>query len=130
MPGGFNVIDGIHAIFYSKRANRMRAFLADVLELPWVDAGGGWPIYAAPPAELAVHPGKEQEHELYLVSDDIHGDVAKLAKRGVKTTGPIVDRGWGLVTQLKIPGGDTLGIYEPRHPRPKAKVRRASRAKR
>ena len=30
------------------------------------------------------------------------------------------DAGWGLLTQLTLPGGGKLGIYEPRHARPKA----------
>jgi len=119
------MINGIHAIFFTKRANRMRAFLSDVLELPSVDAGGGWPIFAAPPTELAVHPSDgKAEHELYLMCDDVHAVTQQLAKRGVKTTMPIADRGWGLVTELRIPGGDTIGLYEPKHPSPVKRSRR------
>jgi hypothetical protein len=28
---------------------------------------------------------------------------------------PVADRGWGLVTTLELPGGDMLGLYEPKH---------------
>jgi hypothetical protein len=115
------MITGIHAILYSKHADALRAFLSDVLALPSVDAGGGWPIYAAPPTELAVHPTDgEPEHELYLMCDDVNATVAMLAERGIKTASPIADRGWGLLTTIELPGGERIGLYEPRHPRPNA----------
>ena len=89
-----------------------------VLELPSVDAGGGWPIFAGPPLEIAVHPADgEPSHELYLMCDDVHSVVAKLAERGIETT-PIADRGWGLVTSVRLPGGEEIGLYEPKHPSP------------
>jgi hypothetical protein len=44
------VITGIHAIVFSPEAEKVRGFFADVLGLPSVDAGGGWPIFALPPA--------------------------------------------------------------------------------
>ena len=50
------MITGMHAIVFSPDADKTREFFADVLGLPSVDAGGGWPIFALPPAELAVHP--------------------------------------------------------------------------
>jgi hypothetical protein len=113
------VISGVHAILYSRHADSVRAFLSEVLEFPSVDAGGGWPIFAGPPLELAVHPiDGDPEHELYLMCDDVYGVTAKLAERGVVTTMPITDRGWGLVTQLRLPDGDEIGLYEPRHPSP------------
>jgi hypothetical protein len=31
-------------------------------------------------------------------------------------TGPPSDRGWGLLTGIRLPGGGQLGLYEPRHP--------------
>jgi hypothetical protein len=112
------MITGVHAIIYSKHADELRAFLGDVLGWPSVDAGGGWPIYAAPPAELAIHPTDEApEHELYLMCDDVHAVVAQLTARGIETT-PITDRGWGLLTTIRVPGGDELAVYEPRHPSP------------
>jgi len=115
------MITGMHAIIYSKEADRIRKFLAEVLELPSVDAGEGWPIFAAPPTELAVHPTEgESSRELFLMCDDIHLTVARLAARGVETTMPVTDRGWGIATELRLPGGDTIGIYEPRHPSPLA----------
>jgi len=50
------VITGIHAVVFSPDADKVRAFFADELSLPSVDAGGGWRIFALPPAELAIHP--------------------------------------------------------------------------
>jgi catechol 2,3-dioxygenase-like lactoylglutathione lyase family enzyme len=41
------MITGLHAIFYSPDADKVRAFLRDVLGLKSVDAGHGWLIFAA-----------------------------------------------------------------------------------
>ena len=43
-------------------------------------------------------------------------DPERLAAKGVEFTMPIRDQGWGLLTQVKLPDGETLGLYEPRHP--------------
>ncbi|MGP6159396.1 MAG: VOC family protein [Vulcanimicrobiaceae bacterium] len=113
------MIGGIHAILYSKHPESVRSFLGEILELPSVDAGEGWPIFAAPPTELAVHPTEgEPEHELYLMCADVHAVVAKLAAKGVETTIPISEQDWGLVTSLRLPGGDEIGLYQPKHPSP------------
>ena len=50
------MITGTHAIVFAQDAEAARAFFADVLDLGAVDAGGGWLIFALPPAELACHP--------------------------------------------------------------------------
>jgi hypothetical protein len=103
-------------MIYSKAVADMQRFLGDVLEFRSVEAGDDWPIYAAPPTELAVHPTDGASgHELFLVCDDIHAVTAALAARGVTTTAPITARSWGLATTLRLPGGDEIGIYEPRH---------------
>jgi hypothetical protein len=113
------MINGMHVILYSKHAEKVREFLGEVLQLSSVDAGGGWPIYTAPPTELAVHPTDgEPEHEVYLMCNDVDAVVAELAKRGIRPDGAIVDRGWGLLATLVLPGGERLGLYEPRHPSP------------
>jgi hypothetical protein len=110
-------VTGIHALIYSPQAEELRRVLDDVFGWDQVDAGGGWPIYALPPAELAVHPG-EPHHELSLMCDDITGTIAALAAKGVAVQGEPQDRGWGVATTLVFPGGVEMLLYEPRHPSP------------
>jgi hypothetical protein len=111
------VITGVHALVFSKDAEAVRAFLRDVLDLPAVDAGGGWLIFALPPAELAAHPAEQSgTHELYLMCDDITATVEELEAKGVEFAGPVTEQGFGLMTRIKLPGGGELGLYEPRHP--------------
>jgi catechol 2,3-dioxygenase-like lactoylglutathione lyase family enzyme len=113
------VITGVHAIIFTREAEGVRAFLRDVLELPSVDAGGGWLIFALPPAELAAHPAEEDgRHELYLMCDDIRATVAELKAKGVEVSDEISDEGFGLMTSLALPGGGELALYEPRHASP------------
>jgi predicted enzyme related to lactoylglutathione lyase len=113
------VITGAHAIIYSRDADGVRAFFRDVLELPSVDAGHGWLIFALPPAEVAAHPTDDAARsELYLMCDDIHATVAELEAKGVEFARPIAEERWGLVTAIKLPGGAEVGLYEPRHPTP------------
>jgi glyoxalase/bleomycin resistance protein/dioxygenase superfamily protein len=113
------MISGVHAVIFSKDAEGLRAFLRDVLELSSIDAGGGWLIFALPPAELAAHPTDDDgHHELYLMCDDLEATVDDLTGRRVEFTRPITDEGFGLMTAMKLPGGGELGLYEPRHPTP------------
>ena len=116
-------INGAHAIIYSKDADADRAFFRDVLKFPNADAGHGWLIFALPPAEVAVHPGEaNDQHEFYLMCDDVEAFIADMKKRKVKC-GPIHDERWGRLTEVSLPGGGKLGVYEPKHPRPKSIVR-------
>lgn len=111
------MINGAHVILYSRDAEADRRFLGDVLGLDHVDAGGGWLIFRAPPAELAVHPTEAAgTHELYLMCDDVQATVDQLEAKGVQMAKPISNQGWGLVTAIRLPGGDDLGLYEPLHP--------------
>jgi predicted enzyme related to lactoylglutathione lyase len=113
------VITGVHAIVFSPEAEKVREFFADVLDLPSVDAGGGWPIYALPPAEAAVHPSDGgSRHELYLMCDDIDATLAGLRGKGVEVARDISDEGWGLLAAIRLPDGAELAIYQPRHPSP------------
>ena len=112
------MITGAHAIIYSTNPEADRAFLRDVLGLPHVDVGGGWLIFGLPPAEMAVHPGDQGgRQELFLMCDDIHAFIADMEGRKVTYT-PIQNQGWGRLTQVTLPGGGKLGVYEPRHARP------------
>src|SRR5262249_45824218 len=55
------------------------AFFRDVLGFPSVDVGDGWLIFAAPPSEVACHPGEtNSKHELYLMCDDVQAEIARL----------------------------------------------------
>jgi predicted enzyme related to lactoylglutathione lyase len=111
------MINGVHAIVFSPEAEKVRAFFGEVLGLSSVDAGGGWPIFALPPAELAVHPSDgESRHELYLMCDDIRATLAELAGRGVEVAREVRDQRWGLVAAVRLPDGSELALYEPRHP--------------
>jgi predicted enzyme related to lactoylglutathione lyase len=113
------VITGAHSIIYSAEPDGVRAFFRDVLELPHVDAGHGWLIFALPPAEVAAHPSDSGgRHELYLMCDDIHATVKALQAKGVEFSRPIAEERWGLVTAIRLPGGAEIGLYEPRHPTP------------
>jgi len=114
------MIIGAHSIIYSTDAQADREFLRDVLKLPHVDVGEGWLIFGLPPAEVAMHPGEKNDiHEFYLMCDDIEEFVSQMAAHQVGCD-PVQDRGYGLCTQITLPGGGRLGVYQPRHARPEA----------
>ena len=113
-------IIGSHSIIYSKDSAADRVFLKDVLKFPNVDVGDGWLIFGLPPSEVAVHPSEKNDvHEFYLMCDDVEALVAELQEREIACD-PIHNLGWGLITQVALPGGGKLGIYQPRHARPPA----------
>ena len=113
------MITGAHSIIYSTSPDADRAFLRDVLKLPNVDVGDGWLIFGLPPAEVAFHPSNENDvHEFYLMCDDVEALIVDLQNQNV-ACGPVQNQGWGLLTQVTLPGGGKLGIYQPRHARPK-----------
>jgi hypothetical protein len=113
------MITGAHAVIFTGDADAVRAFLSNTLGFASVDAGGGWLIFALPPAELAAHPTDgASHHELYLMCDDVHATVDELERKGVRFSRPISDEGFGLLTAIEMPGGGELGLYEPRHPSP------------
>ncbi len=113
------MISGAHCIIYSKDSEADRAFLRDVLKLTHVDVGDGWLIFGLPPSEVAIHPSHTSEaHELYLMCDDIGAFVAAMKKQGI-ACGAVSNQGWGLLSQVTLPGGGKLGVYQPRHARPK-----------
>ena len=112
------MITGTHAIIYSSNADADKAFFKDILKLTNVDVGRGWLIFGLPPSELAVHPAENSTtHELYLMCDDISLFIEAMGKHNIACTEP-QDQGWGILTQLTLPGGGSLGVYQPRHARP------------
>ena len=111
-------IIGAHSIIFSTDPEADRAFLRDVLHLPHVDTGDGWLIFGLPPAELAVHPYKRNNvHKFYLMIDDIGEFIEEMGQLGVVYE-PLVEAEWGLLTNITLPGGGKLGIYQPKHARP------------
>lgn len=113
------MIVGAHSIIYSKNPEADRAFLKDVLQLTNADVGHGWLIFGLPPSEVAVHPGeKNGVHEFYLMCDDIELFVAEMKRHNIDCS-PRQQMGWGLLTQVTLPGGGKLGVYQSRHERPK-----------
>jgi hypothetical protein len=110
------MIFGAHVIVSSKDAAADRAFLRDVVGLSSVDAGNGWLIFALPPSEVAVHPADDTSgHELYFMCDDLKAEVAGLAKKGVPCS-EVQQARWGSITHIQLPGGGSLGLYQPKHP--------------
>jgi predicted enzyme related to lactoylglutathione lyase len=114
---GLRMINGVHALIYAEDADKVRAFLRNVLGFKSVDAGHGWLIFALPPAELAAHPleeGEQARHELYLMCDDLQKTISELKSKGVNC-GQVKQAAWGLMTTIEVPGGMQMGLYEPRH---------------
>ena len=112
------MINGAHVVIYSKDADADRAFFKDVLGLPSVDVGGGWLIFALPPAEVACHPAEaNNQHEMFLMCDDLKATIAELDAKGIQCT-DVHEQPWGILTKIKLPGGGELGVYQPKHARP------------
>jgi catechol 2,3-dioxygenase-like lactoylglutathione lyase family enzyme len=109
------MIKGLHAMFYTEKAEQMRAFLRDVLDLPYTDVGDGWLIFDAPEADIGCHPSESQFHELSFYCDDIEQTVAALKKKGVEFTQGVEDHGYGLVTYFRLPDGSTIQLYQPQY---------------
>lgn len=117
------MIFGAHFLLYSKKAEADRAFLRDVLGFNSVDAGGGWPIFALPPSEFAVHPSSgtlaktEDDHAgaaLYLMCDDLKAQMKAMESKKVRFT-KVEDAPWGIVTSFALPSGAKVGLYQPKH---------------
>jgi hypothetical protein len=112
------MITGAHSIIYSTNADADRVFFRDVLKLSHVDAGEGWLIFALPTSELGVHPAeKNNVHEFFLTCDDVDAFVAEMRQHDINCS-PVQNQGWGMLTEVSLPGGGKLGVYQPRHTRP------------
>ena len=123
------MLTGVHTLIYSDDPEATRAFLRDVLGWPYVEhpeSESGWLIFGTGPSELGVHPtsythegtdySHPRHHAISLMCDDIEATVAELEGRGAHFTGPVEDFGYGLGTNLEVPGADEIFVYEPRHP--------------
>jgi hypothetical protein len=109
-------VTGAHVILYSPESDALRSVLSDTFGWGHVDAGGGWLIFALPPAEVAVHPADKPSHELTLMCDDLEATMAELREKSVEFKGEPHEERWGLVTTMVLPGGVEMLLYEPRHP--------------
>ncbi len=110
------MINGAHVVIYTKDPEADRAFFRDVLKFPSVDAGHGWLIFAMPPLETAFHDSeKNDQHELYLMCDDLAATLKDLRSKNVKVSG-VTEQRWGKLASFALPGGGKVGIYEPTHP--------------
>jgi len=113
------MIIGAHMMIQSSNDAADKKFFREVFELPSIDAGGGFHLYAVPPSEIAIHEGSGGAHELFLMCDDVEAFVSDMKGRGLAATQP-QNHGWGIMTQLTLPGGGRLSVYQPLHKRPKA----------
>ena len=105
------MITGSHVVVYTRDADADLAFFRDTMEMPTVDAGTGWLIFALPPDEVAFHPARENNsHELYLMCDDLAATVRVIEGRGVRFVG-ISEERWGLLTKIHLPVGGRIGLY-------------------
>jgi hypothetical protein len=113
-------ITGAHSIIYTTNPEADRSFFRDILKLSKVDVGDGWLIFGLPPSEVAFHPSSGNEgHEFYLLCDDINSFVSEMKNHNINCSA-VQNMGWGMLSQLTLPGGGTIGVYQPRHKRPKA----------
>ena len=112
------MINGMHALIYSTDPEADRAFLRDTLGWSFVEDHPGWLIFRLPPGEVAVHPldaGEQPRHEFFLMCDDVHATVRELSAKGATFEGEVREARFGLLTQLVLPSGARIGLYEPRH---------------
>ena len=112
------MINGAHSVIYSTNPEADRAFFRDVLNLPNVDVGDGWLIFGLPPAEVAVHPSERNDvQELFLMCADLDEFLVAMKQHDIAFS-PVQNQPWGRLTQIALPGGGKIGVYEPRHLRP------------
>lgn len=113
------MIRGVHTMFYSSEPEALRAFLRDKLGFSATDVGGGWLIFDLPEADMGCHPidpgAPSGTHNISFYCDDVEKTVAELTAKGVEFTGPVTDRGYGLVTHFEVPGGFEVQLYQPRY---------------
>jgi hypothetical protein len=108
------MIYGSHFVVFSSDPDVDRAFLAEVLGLEHVDAGGGWLIFGLPPAEVAVHPAEAYGSEMYFMCDDLAAEIRALEDQGVSCS-EVEEARWGSITKVRLPSGGEVGLYKPRH---------------
>ncbi|MGA8439376.1 MAG: VOC family protein [Candidatus Sulfotelmatobacter sp.] len=118
------MITGTHVVFYSQDADADRSFFQSILKFSAVDAGGGWLIFALPPAEAGIHPAEGKAKDggrsqpgaaVYLMCDDLKAEMKQLKAKKVSCS-PVTTERWGIRTTVRLPSGAELGLYQPTHP--------------
>jgi hypothetical protein len=109
------MIKGMHGLFYTPKAEELRAFIRDKLGFPYTDTGEGWLIFDLPEGDLGVHPAKRASHSISFYCDDISKTVEDLRSRGVEFTSGVSDETWGKLTHFRMPGGVEVELYEPKY---------------
>jgi len=125
------MIRGMHGLFYTPKAEEVRAFIRDKLGLPFTDTGDGWLIFDVPEGDLGCHPSEKASHSISFYCDDIKKTVEKMKSRGVEFTSGISDERWGLLTHFRMPGDLEVELYQPKykknHDRKTARKRKTRR---
>ncbi len=109
------MIRGMHALFYTPKAEELRAFIRDKLGFPYTDTGEGWLIFDLPEADLGCHPSEKVFHSISFYCDDIKKTVKDLKSQGVEFTSDITEESWGLLTHFRMPGDLEVELYEPKY---------------
>jgi len=119
------MIKSVHTMFYSSEPEKLRAFIRDKLGFSYTDVGGGWLIFDLPDAEMGCHP-EDKEHDcpsgtpyISFICDDVNKTMNELKSKGVEFTSEITDKGYGLGTSFKMPGGFDVELYQPKYERKK-----------
>ncbi|MCI0340675.1 MAG: hypothetical protein L0216_05920 [Planctomycetales bacterium] len=113
------MIQDVHAMFYSSKAEELRAFIREKLRFPYTDVGDGWLIFDVPEGDVGCHPTEGDPpsgtHDISFYCDDISKTVADLQSRGVVFDQPVADHGYGFVTHFTMPGGVRVQLYQPKY---------------
>ena len=109
-------ITGIHTLLYTSEPEALRDTLRDVFGWDHVDSGGGWLIFALPPAEMGIHPAETSDHQISMMCDDLDATMAELAGKGIEFRGDPFEEPWGRIAMMVLPGGVDVMLYAPHHP--------------
>ena len=118
-------ITGAHVLLYSDNPEADRAFFRDILNFPAVDAGGGWLIFALPPAEAGIHPSDGEKRQLHggrrLLGSVLYLSATTCPRYEIspgqrRQLLPVETEDWGIKTTIQLPSGGEIGLYQPTHP--------------
>jgi hypothetical protein len=66
-----------------------------------------------------VHPAETNgRHELFFLVADVNAFVARMKSQKIKCSALQTER-WGVITNVTLPGGGTISVYQPLHEQPK-----------